>query len=161
GNVIPPSLINGGSAATLALLPNPNFGGPGAQTRNYLRIAPRPFSNDQFDTKIDQRLGSSCNLSGRFALANSTNPNPGRFDGFSGAGGSSIRNTRSAALTETHIFSARVVNEFRAGYARHNGSSVPNGVEEGVAFAQKNNVAMFPFPLLAFPSIAFAFSGQI
>jgi len=161
GNVIPQSLINPGSAATLGLLPAPNFGAPGATTRNYLRIAPRPFNNDQFDTKIDQRIGASDTISGRFSLANSSNPNPGSFDGFIGAGSNSIRNTRSAALTETHIFSPRVVNEFRAGYARHNGSSVPNDTATGVEFAQKNNVAMFPFPLLAFPSIVFAFSGQI
>src|SRR6185295_6922505 len=58
-NKIPQSLINPGSAATLALLPDPNFGGVGAQTRNYLRIAPRPYSNNQFDVKIDQRIGVS------------------------------------------------------------------------------------------------------
>jgi outer membrane receptor protein involved in Fe transport len=161
GNQIPPSLINPGSAATLALLPAPNSGGAGAQARNYLRIAPRPYDNDQFDVKIDQRLGGSDTLSGRFSLSNSTSPNPGSFDGFIGAGSSSIRNTRSAALSETHIFSPNVVNEFRAGFARHNGSSVPNDTATGVDFARKNNIALFPFPLLAFPSIVFAFSGQI
>src|SRR6185312_13282128 len=113
------------------------------------------------DVKIDQRLGSSDNLSGRFSLANASNPNPGSFDGFIGAGSGSVRNTRSAALSETHIFSPEVVNEFRAGYARHNGSSVPNDTASGVDFALKNKIAMFPFPLLAFPGITFAFSGQI
>src|SRR5207245_6361191 len=82
GNQSPQSLINPGAAATLGLLPAPNFGGPDAQTRNYLRIAPRPYDNDQFDVKIDQRLGGSDSLSGRFSLANSTSPNPGSFDGF-------------------------------------------------------------------------------
>ena len=161
GNQIPQSLINPGSAATLALLPAPNSGGAGAQTRNYLRIAPRPFDNDQFDIKIDQRLSGSDSLYGRFSLSNSSNPNPGSFNGFIGAGSNSIRNTRSAALSETHIFSPNVVNEFRAGYARHNGSSVPIGTADGVEFANKNNIAMFPFPLQAFPGIIFAFSGQI
>jgi len=161
GNQIPQSLIHPGAAATLALLPAPNFGGPDAQTRNFLRIAPRPYDNNQFDVKIDQRLGESDTLSGRFSLANSTSPNPGSFDGFIGAGSGSIRNTRSAALSETHIFSPRVVNEFRAGYARHNGSSVPNGTATGIEFALKNKISMFPFPLLAFPGIQFAFSGQI
>ena len=161
GNQIPQSLIHPGAAATLDLLPAPNFGGPDAQTRNFLRIAPRPYDNDQFDVKVDQRLSDSDTLSGRFSLANSTNPNPGSFDGFIGAGSSAIRNTRSAMLTETHIFSSSVVNEFRAGYARHNGSSVPNGTADGIDFALKNNIAMFPFPLLAFPGIQFAYSGQI
>jgi outer membrane receptor protein involved in Fe transport len=161
GNQIPQSLIHPGAAATLDLLPAPNFGGPDALTRNYLRIAPRPYDNDQFDIKIDQRIGDSDTLSGRFSLANSTSPNPGSFDGFIGAGSSAIRNTRSLALTETHIFSPNVVNEFRAGFTRHNGSSVPNRTSDGVEFAAKNNIAMFPFPLQAFPGIQFAFSGQI
>ncbi|MEO8049369.1 MAG: TonB-dependent receptor [Acidobacteriota bacterium] len=159
GNRIPQALINPGSAATLALLPTPNFGGPDALSRNYLRIAPRPYDNDQFDVKIDHRLGDSDTLSGRFSLANSTNPNPGSFDGFIGAGSREIRNTRSAALSETHIFSPAVVNEFRAGYARHNGSSVPNDTATGVDFALNNKISMFPFPLQAFPAIQFAFSG--
>ena len=161
GNQIPQSLIHPGAAATLALLPAPNFGGAGAQTRNYLRIAPRPFDNDQFDVKLDQRIGDSDTISGRFSMSNATSPNPGSFDGFIGAGSAAVRNTRSAALSETHIFSPSVVNEFRAGYARHNGSSVPNGTPEGVDFALKNKISMFPFPLQAFPGIQFAFSGQI
>jgi outer membrane receptor protein involved in Fe transport len=161
GNQIPQSLLNPSSVAVLGLLPPPNFGGSDAQARNYLRIAPRPYNNDQFDVKIDHRLGNSDSLSGRFSLANATSPNAGSFDGFIGAGSSSIRNTRSAVLSETHIFSPNLVNEFRAGFARHNGSSVPNDTASGVEFALKNNVAMFPFPLLAFPGITFAFSGQI
>ena len=161
GNQIPQNLINSGSAATLGLLPAPNFGGPDAQARNFLRIAPRPYDNDQFDIKIDQRLGGSDTLFGRFSMSNATTPNAGSFDGFIGAGSRSIRNTRSAVLSETHIFSPNVVNEFRAGFARHNGSSVPSDTASGVAFAQKNNIAMFPFPLQAFPGIIFAFSGQI
>jgi outer membrane receptor protein involved in Fe transport len=161
GNVIPPSLLNPAALAVLELLPAPNFGGPEAQSRNYLRIAPRPFTNDQFDVKIDHRLGASDTMFGRFSLANASNPGVGNFDGFIGGGSSSIRNARNAVFSETHIFSPNVVNEFRAGYTRHNGSSVPNDTAEGVAFANKHNVAMFPFPLLAFPGITFAFSGQI
>ena len=160
-NKIPASLLNPSSVAVMGLLPAPNFGGANAQARNFIRIAPRPYSNDQFDAKIDHRLGGSDTLFGRFSMANSTSPGFGSFDGFIGGGSNSIRNTRSAVLNETHLFSPNVVNEFRAGYARHNGSSVPNDTESGIAFANKNNIAMFPFPLLAFPGITFAFSGQI
>jgi len=159
GNLIPQSLLDPSSVAVMGLLPAPNFGGPGAQARNYLRIAPRPYSNDQFDAKIDHRVGESDTMFGRFSLADATTPNPGSFDGFVGAGSTPIRNTRSAVFSETHIFSPNVVNEFRAGFARHNGSSLPNNTAEGVAFANSHNIAMFPFPLLAFPGITFAFSG--
>jgi Carboxypeptidase regulatory-like domain len=55
-NTIPQSLLNPSSVATLGLLPAPNFGAPNAQSRNYIRIAPQPYDNDQFDTRIDHRL---------------------------------------------------------------------------------------------------------
>ena len=63
-------------------------------------------------------------------------------------------------INETHIFSPNVVNELRIGYTRANGSAVPRDAQSGVAFAQKNNIGLFPFPILGFPSINFAFSGQ-
>lgn len=35
-----------------------------------------------------------------------------------------------------------------------------DGVDDGAAFALKNNVALFPFPVKGFPGIAFNFSGE-
>lgn len=161
GKAIPQNQLNPSSVAVLGLLPAPNFGGPLVQARNYLRIAPRPYNNDQWDAKIDHRIGTSDTLFVRVSLGDASTPGPGNFDGFIGAGATSIRNTRSAVISETHIFSPNAVNEFRAGFTRANLSSVPNGTADGVAFANKNNIAMFPFPLLAFPTISFAYSGQI
>ena len=160
-NTIPQSLLNPSSVAILGLLPAPNFGAPNAQSRNYIRIAPQPYDNDQFDTRVDHRFTDADSLFGRFSLANSTSPNPGNFDGFIGGGVNTIRNTRNAVVSETHIFTPNLVNSFRAGYTRHNGSSVPLNADVGVAFAQKNNIALFPFPVLDFPAIQFAYSGQI
>jgi hypothetical protein len=160
-NIIPQSLLFPGSVATLALLPPPNFGAPGAQSRNYLRIAPHPYTNDQFDAKVDHRIGNKDTMFGRFSFANATTPDPGSFDGFIGAGGTTIRNTRNAVLSETHIFNPNTVNELRLGYTRINGSSVPLDAAAGVEFAQKNNIALFPFPVQGFPTMQFAYSGQI
>ncbi len=160
GNIIPPSQLNPSAVAVLGLLPAPNFGAAGAQSRNYLRIAPHPYTNGQFDAKIDQRIGSSDFMFGRFSLANAITPNPGSFDGFIGAGSSAIRNTRNSVLSETHIFRPNVVNEARFGYTRANSSTIPLDTDSGLAFAQKNNIALFPFPILGFPSYSFAFSGQ-
>jgi hypothetical protein len=161
GNIIPNSYINRSSAAVVSLLPEPNFGAPGAQSRNYLRVAPRGFDNDQFDAKIDHRITENNSLMGRFSFANGTTPNPGNFDGFIGGNSTQIRNTRSAVISDTHIFRPNIVNEFRAGYSRHNGSIFPIRLEEGVAFARQNNFTLFPFPIQGFPSLAFNFSGLI
>ena len=160
GNIIPQSQLNPSALAVMGLLPAPNYGAPGAQSRNYLRIAPHPYDNDQFDVKIDQRLGGSDSLFGRFSMANATTPDPGNFDGFIGAGSNAIRNTRHAVLNETHIFSPSVVNEARFGYTRANGSTVPTDTEAGLAFAAKNNIALFPFPIQGFPGYSFFYSGQ-
>jgi outer membrane receptor protein involved in Fe transport len=160
-NKMPASLLNPSSVAVLGLLPPPNFGAPGAQSRNYLRIAPAPYNNNQFDAKIDHRLNDRDTLSARFSLADPLTRGAGSFDGFIGGGSSTTRNVRSLAFSEIHIFSPSVVNEFRAGYSRHNSSILDNDTAAGIAFANKNNIAMFPFPLLNFPSIAFSYSGQV
>ncbi|MBY0507803.1 MAG: carboxypeptidase regulatory-like domain-containing protein [Bryobacteraceae bacterium] len=159
-NTIPPSQIFAGSTAVLGLLPKPNFGLPGADTRNFVRIASNPFQNDQFDVKIDQRIGSKNSLFGRISRSLSEDPNPGNFDGFLGGGGVNVRRALHSVLNDTHIFSPSVVNEFRAGYTRQNGSFAGFG-PQGADFARQNNIALFPFPVQSFPSIAFNFSGQI
>ncbi len=159
-NTLPQSYINPGAAATLALLPAPNFGTAGADTRNFLRTASNPFDNNQYDVKIDHRFSGKNNIFGRFSRSMAVDPNPGSFDGFIGGGGKNIRNAIHSVISDTHIFSPAVVNEFRAGYTRQNGSFAGRG-PEGVEFAQKNNIALFPFPVQSFPGIAFNFSGLI
>ena len=160
GNKIPQELLNPGSVAVLALLPQTNFGTPGADTRNFLRIASNPFNNDQYDIKVDQRIGSKNTMFGRFSRSMADDPNPGAFDGFIGGGGSNIRNAVNTAFNDTHIFSAAAVNEFRMGYTRQNGSFAGLG-PAGADFARKNNITLFPFPVQSFPSLAFNFSGLV
>jgi hypothetical protein len=160
GNVIPQAQINPSSTATLGLLPEPNFGAPGADTRNSLRIVANPYDNNQYDVKIDHRFNDKNNLFGRFSRSMANDPNPGNFDGFIGGGGVNIRNAINTVINDTHIFSSSVVNEFRAGYTRQNGSFDGFG-PLGVDFANKNNIALFPFPVQSFPSLSFNFSGLV
>jgi len=159
-NTIPQAQLYAGSVETLKLLPEPNFGAPGADARNFLRIAPNPYSNKQYDVKIDHRLTERNTMFGRFSRSMANDPSPGNFDGFIGGGGANIRNAVNTVLNDTHIFSPAVVNEFRMGYTRQNGSFDGLG-PTGVEFANKNNIALFPFPVQSFPSLAFNFSGQV
>jgi hypothetical protein len=160
GNRIPKAQLHPGAVAVLGLLPAPNFGSADSDSRNYLRIASNPFDSNQYDVRIDQRIGSKNNFFGRISRSTATEPNSGNFDGFIGGGGTNIRNAVNSGINDTHIFSGSVVNEFRAGYTRQNGSFAGLG-PTGVDFATKNNVALFPFPVQSFPSLAFNFSGQI
>jgi outer membrane receptor protein involved in Fe transport len=159
-NIIPQNQLNKSSLAIVGLLPPPNAGAPGAAARNYVRIAPRPFDNDQLDARVDRRIGSKNTLFGRFSWFSSSQPDPGSFDGFIGGGSSTVKNGVSTAISDTHLFRPTLVNEVRAGYTRHN-SSIYGVAPNGVGFANQNNVALFPFPVQGFPSIAFNYSGQV
>ena len=160
GNIIPQNQLNKSSLAIVGLLPAPNAGAPGATARNYVRIAPRPYDNDQLDAKVDQRIGAKNTMFGRFSWFNSSQPDPGSFDGFIGGGSSTVNSGVSTVISDTHLFSPTLVNEIRGGYTRHN-SSIYGVAQNGVGFANQNNIALFPFPVQGFPSIAFNYSGQV
>src|SRR5712691_11653922 len=113
GNRIPVAQIFAGSSAVLGLLPPPNFGAAGADTRNYIRIAPNPYGNNQYDLKIDQRIDAKNSMFGRVSRSKANDPNPGNFDGFIGGGGVNIRNAVNTAFNDTHLFSTNAINEFR------------------------------------------------
>ena len=157
---IPASQLNASSLAVLKLLPEPNFGAPNALSRNFFRQVPRGFDAEQWDVRIDHSISTENTLFGRFSLSDQTNPQRGVLDGFLGGSNKQYRNIRQIVLSDTHVFSPAVVNEFRAGYTRHNGSRIVDDVDEGVKFALDNRIALFPFPVKGFPGIAFNFSGE-
>jgi hypothetical protein len=160
GNVIPQDQLNPTAVAIAQLVPAPNFGAPGALARNFF-YQPARFSNtDQGDIRIDQTIASKNNLYGRFSISRNAQPAVGNFPGFIGGGTASQDSSEQAVLSDVHIFSAALVNEFRFGYIRHNGSILGSG-QNGVEFAQSHNLALFPAPVLGFPSIAFNYSGQL
>ncbi|MBK5293099.1 MAG: TonB-dependent receptor [Acidobacteriia bacterium] len=160
GARIPASQMNPSSVAILALIPAENFGAANALSRNFFRQVPRGFDAGQFDVRMDHAITSNNNFFARFSQSNQTTPQPGSFDGFIGGSNQLYRDIRQLALNDTHVFSPTVVNELRAGYTRHNGSRLVDGIDEGVKFGIDNKVALFPFPVKGFPGIAFNFSGQ-
>ncbi len=160
GNVIPQGRLNPTAVAIAGLVPLPNFGASGALARNFL-YQPAQFSNtDQGDIRVDQTISTKNNLYGRFSVTENQQPAVGSFPGFIGGGTSSQNNAAQAVLSDIHIFTPTLVNEFRFGYVRHNGSIFGSG-QDGYGFAQQHNLALFPAPVLGFPSIAFNYSGQL
>ncbi|HZT37060.1 MAG TPA: carboxypeptidase-like regulatory domain-containing protein, partial [Bryobacteraceae bacterium] len=160
GNIIPQNRLNATAVAIAGLVPLPNFGAPGALARNFF-YQPRQYSDtDQGDIRIDQLISASNNFYARFSTSANSRPAIGNFPGFIGGGTSSVDNAAQGVLSDVHIFSPAVVNEFRFGYVRHNGSLFGTG-QDGAAFAQQHNMALFPSPILGFPSIAFNYSGQL
>ncbi|HMF79708.1 MAG TPA: carboxypeptidase regulatory-like domain-containing protein [Bryobacteraceae bacterium] len=159
-NKIPTSLLNPGALATLGLLPTPNYGAPGAQAANYLFIARQPFNNDQYDIRIDHQFSDKNTLFARVSRAVQSSTNPGSFSGFLGGGTNNINNSVNTILNDVHIFTPSLVNEARFGYTRHNGSLQVLDAQGGVDFANKNGIALYPFPVQTFPQILFSYSGS-
>ena len=159
-NRLPASRVNATSAAITGLVPLPNFGTPGAASRNFFRQRPNQFRGDRGDLRLDHKLTENNSLYARYSVWNQRQPIPGAFEGFIGGGSRRIDFSRHAVVGDTHIFSPTVVNEFRFGFVRHNGSDVGDA-PSGVPFARSSNLALFPFPDLGFPSISFNFSGNV
>ena len=159
GNIIPQSRLNATSTAIAGLVPLPNFGAAGSLARNFF-YQPARFSNtDQGDIRVDHTLSSKNNLFARYSMGDNYQPAVGSFPGFIGGGTSSVDESKQAVLSDIHIFSPSLVNELRFGYVRHNGSINGTG-QDGAGFAQQHNMALFPAPVLGFPSISFFYSGQ-
>lgn len=160
GNQIPTSRLNAGAVATLNLLPQPNFGAAGAQSRNYLFTGAQPFDSDQFDVRVDHQFSEKNTMFGRISRAVQSNTNPGNFEGFLGGGTDGINNSVSGTLNDVNVFTPNLVNEARFGYSRHNGSQEPLGLQASAAFAGQSGIAMYPFPVLEYPDLLFSSSGQ-
>jgi hypothetical protein len=160
GNVIPQNQMNASAVATQELLPLPNFGAPGALSRNYFYGPPRTQNTDQGDVRVDQILSPKDNVYARFSIADNFTPGVGSYPGFIGGGSDAIDNSQQAVLSYIHIFTPSLVNEARFGFIRHNGSSFGN-TGDGRAFAADHKIATLPSPLPGFPGISFIYAGTV
>jgi hypothetical protein len=164
GNIIPQNQMNASSLAVQKLVPLPNFGAPGALSRNYFYGPPRSTSTDQGDVRVDQIISAKTMCS-----RDSPSPTNSRLGcpGFpdpasepiSGAS-DSIDNSEQAVLSYIHIFTPTLVNEARFGFIRHNGSSF-GSTGAGRAFAAEHNLATLPSPQPGFPGISFIYAGTV
>ena len=134
GNMIPASLINQVGANVVSLFPLPNL--PGLQN-NLITALSRNLTDNGGNTRIDYRYKEKDSLFGRFSYekfnlfdtkgqGGCCIPTPAaaaaKFDlgPFVSGGQLTDLTAQGAALNETHVFSATVVNEFLTGYARTN-----------------------------------------
>jgi hypothetical protein len=159
-NQIPTSQLNPTSQAIMGLVPLPNYGSPGAQAQNYFQQVPTRFNYDRWDTRVDHSFSANNLFFGRFSFGNQVQPSPSRFGTgqWIGGGATNIAFSRQLLLADTHVFSPRVVNEFRFAFNRNN-PSVVGSATAGVPFAKQNNLALFPFPDQGFPALLFNYSG--
>lgn len=116
-NVIPAGRISSVARQFLPLWPDPNFGDPNVfRNQNYreqLQLPPDTPHNTQW--RGDYRISQSNTIFGRFLHQQQDNP-----DFESGLPGSlgikqQLRVVRHFVVSETHVFSPSLINEFRFG----------------------------------------------
>ncbi len=123
-NVIPINLIDPLAARLGALLP---VAGTPVNGINFSADPELKKTRNNFDIKIDHKISDKDTAFGRFSYENQPSFIPPPFSGPSaildGGGffdGNEDDSYRSIALSETHLFNANLVNEFRVGYNRIN-----------------------------------------
>jgi len=124
-NQIPSYRWDPAAVKLIALMPNPNAPGSVSSrgvSLNYLINPVEPNDTDQGDIRIDHKISDKDSIFGRFSMSDQVLTPPARIppplSGAQFSSGDWTNNTRQVVLSETHIFSPRIVNEFRAGYTR-------------------------------------------
>jgi hypothetical protein len=129
GNVIPPGMINPISAKLLALLPAPNQPSSSG-VNNYFALLPFHKDTLSYDVKVDYVATDKDRFSVRLSYAK---PQVYQAPVFGNAGGpaqgafeaNGVQRTYSGGINYDRIFSASLVNEFRAGVAYYNNIATP------------------------------------
>jgi hypothetical protein len=155
GNVIPTARFDPAALKYQSLIPEPNTGPANAVSRNYLGTSPASLSRNQGDVRVDERLSDKNSLMARVSVSEQTQNNSGVYI-FTPV--QPLFNTVNAVLSDTHLFSPTVVNEFRAGYNRANSSSQALKSDDELAFASENGFQSGP--IIGFPNVNWTFSGQ-
>jgi len=118
GNSIPSFAQHPVGAAIANLFPLPNRSTPGA---NFVSSPTESDDIHQFDARLDHKIGSRGDLSGRYSFADR-----GLFEPFAGAGFSPLpsygndvpRRAQNLAVAYAHTFSPSLVNETRFAWNR-------------------------------------------
>jgi hypothetical protein len=109
----------------LNLYPQPNFTGNGVATLNYQYALRQPQFTFQWDTRVDYNPSDRDQSFVRFSFLNQRGANQaplgplldgGGGNGSTNVSGENINYGNNFVLSETHIFSAKLVNEFRFAY---------------------------------------------
>lgn len=133
-NVFPGGLIDPLATRLSAFYPAPNTNRSGS---NFLVDPARKETRNNFDIRVDHKISSKDDAFARFSYEDQPSVIPSPFNNVLDGGGffDGIEDNsyRSLALSETHVFSATLVNEFRAGYNRINAHRFQLNFDKNVA----------------------------
>jgi len=124
-SVIPAALKDPVGSELVKLYPGSLFSGQAASNAgfNFASVPVRKLDEKEFDVRLDHNFSNKDSLFARFSYDQAVNFVPGGSPGFAEpstfASNQNISNHgRNVAISETHIFSDRNINQFSAGYNR-------------------------------------------
>jgi len=122
-NKIPQALINPITRGMMDLYPLPTPGVAPGSGFNFANVPVRKLDEGEFDVRLDHNFSTKDTIFARFSYDQATNFVPGGSPGFAEpspfASTQHITNHgRNVALSETHIFSDRTVNQISGGFNR-------------------------------------------
>ncbi|HET9405835.1 MAG TPA: TonB-dependent receptor [Candidatus Sulfotelmatobacter sp.] len=133
-NKFPTTLIDPLAARLSKFYPQPNTTLGGS---NFLVDPHRAETRNNFDVRIDHKIAKNDDFFGRFSYEDQPSNIPAPFnnvlDGGSFFDGIEDNSYRSLALSETHLFTPQLVNEFRIGYNRINSHRLQINFDKNVA----------------------------
>jgi len=120
-NIIPGAVVNPVGAKVLQLYPTPNA--IGAAGYNYINEPVRKLNEGTADIRMDHNISSKDSIFARFSYDQATNFVPGGSPTWTeqNAFGSNQyidNHGRNVAISETHVFSANMINQATVGYNR-------------------------------------------
>jgi hypothetical protein len=120
---IPSNLISPISKKLFDLFPLPtvNVNNPGQNNNNFFTQRANKERINNWEVKIDQRLGASNSLTGRYSDQKLTTNRANLLAGLPTAGfgaGDEVGDTRQISISDTHTFSPTIINEFRFGFTQ-------------------------------------------
>jgi len=133
-NVFPSALIDQLSARLASFIPNPNTNLGG---QNLLIEPKRIESRNNFDIRVDHKIGPKDDFFVRFSYENQPSTIPAPFNNVLDGGGFfdglEDNSYRSVAMSEVHLFASNVINEFRVGYNRINSHRYQLNFDKNIA----------------------------
>ncbi|HZL28185.1 MAG TPA: TonB-dependent receptor [Acidobacteriaceae bacterium] len=124
-NILCPNQIDPVAKAILNMYPMPNQSVHGIASQNYAFTLKQPVYTFQWDTRMDWNISPKDQMFARFSYLNQRGNNAAPLgpvlDGGTGNGSASVSGAQinygnNFVLSETHIFSPNLVNEFRFAY---------------------------------------------
>jgi hypothetical protein len=134
GRYLIPSGANGFNCSTTS--------GQVAPSCQVLSVIPASFKQDQFSTNIDHQITQDNKLSGKFFLSDQPSVDPlSASNALTNYEVNEKTEQRTFSLTDVHVFSPTIINEFRAGFFRNNNSSLAVPYFTNAEFGLQNPLA--------------------